>query len=47
MLYAFKILFLGSSLEVLWLRLHTPNAGGMALIPAQGTKIPSATWYGL
>ena len=23
---------------VQWLRLHTPNAGGLGLIPAQGTR---------
>ena len=23
-----------------WLRLYTPNAGGMGLIPDQGTEIP-------
>ena len=26
------------SLEVQWLRLHASNAGGMGLIPGQGTK---------
>ena len=25
---------------VQWLRLHASNAGGVALIPGQGTKIP-------
>ena len=29
---------------VQWLRLHAPNAGGMGLIPGQGTKIPHAAW---
>ena len=28
----------GTSLVVLWLRLHTPNAGGLGLIPGQGTR---------
>ena len=38
-----------TSLGVQWLRLHTPNAGGLGLIPGQGTrshmpqlKIPNA-----
>ena len=31
-----------TSLVVQWLRLHTPNAGGMNLIPGQKTKIPHA-----
>ena len=32
---------------VQWLiRLHTSNAGGMGLIPGQGTKIPHATGWG-
>ena len=47
----------GSSLGVQWLRLRTPNAGGLGSIPSQGTtshmlqwrqKIPHATtktWY--
>ena len=44
-----------TSLVVQWLRLHTPNAGGLGLIPVQGTrshkpqlKIPhvaTKTWY--
>ena len=25
-------------LVVLWLRLHAPNAGGLGLIPGQGTR---------
>ena len=29
---------LGSSLVVQWLRLRTPNAGGLGLIPGQGTR---------
>ena len=28
----------GTSLVVQWLRLHAPNAGGVGLIPGQGTK---------
>ena len=28
-----------------WLRLQAPRAGGMGLIPGQGTKITHATWY--
>ena len=28
----------GTSLVVQWLRLHTPNAGGLGLIPGQGTR---------
>ena len=28
----------GSSLMVQWLRLHTPNAGVLGLIPSQGTR---------
>ena len=29
---------LGTSLVVPWLRLHTPNAGGLGSIPGQGTR---------
>ena len=28
----------GASLGVQWLRLHTPNAGGLGSIPGQGTR---------
>ena len=28
----------GTSLVVQWLRLHTPNAGGLGSIPGQGTR---------
>ena len=35
-----------TSLGVQWLRLCTPNAGGMGLIPGWGTKIPHATQHG-
>jgi len=28
----------GTSLVVQWLRLHTANAGGLGLIPGQGTR---------
>ena len=31
---------LRTSLVIQWLRLYTPNAGGMGLIPDQGTEIP-------
>ena len=34
---------MGTSLEVQWLRLCTPNAEGIVSIPDQGTKIPNAT----
>ena len=33
-----EIIQLGTSLVVQWLRLHIPNAGGVGLIPGQGTK---------
>ena len=36
---------LGTSQVVQWLRLHASNAGGMGLIPGQGTKIPHATLF--
>ena len=29
---------LRTSLVAQWLRLHTPNAGGLGLIPGQGTR---------
>ena len=32
----------GTSLVIQWLRLYTPTAGGMGLIPGWGTKIPHA-----
>ena len=38
---------MGTSLVVQWLRLCTPNAGGLGSIPGQRTKIPHAatkTW---
>ena len=28
----------GTSLVVQWVRLHTPNAGGLGSIPGQGTR---------
>ena len=28
----------GTSLVVLWLRLHAPNAGGLGSVPCQGTR---------
>ena len=31
---------------VQWLRLLTPNAGGMGSIPGRGTKILHAAWRG-
>ena len=30
----------GTSLVVQWLRIHTPSAGGMGLIPGQGARSP-------
>ena len=33
----------GTSLAILWLRLHAPNAGGMGSIPGRRNKIPQAT----
>ena len=38
--------YLGNSLEVQCLGLHTSTAGGMGLIPGQETKIPHAMWHG-
>ena len=35
---------LGTSLSAQWLRLSASNAGGLGLIPSQGTKIPHAPW---
>ena len=35
-----------ASLVVQWLRFKASNAGGMGLIPVQGTKIPRGTWRG-
>ena len=32
----------GTSLKVQWLRLQTSNAGGVGLIPSQGTN---AVWH--
>ena len=34
-----RILALGTSVVVQWLRLHTPNAGGWGSIPGQGTRL--------
>ena len=34
----------GNSLVVQWLRLHTPNAGGLGLIPGQGTRSYMLQW---
>ena len=42
----YKIKTFRISLVVPWLRLLTPNAGGMGSIPRQGTKIPYVTWRG-
>ena len=28
----------GTSLEVQWLRFHSPNAGGLGLVPGRGTR---------
>lgn len=33
---------IGTSLALQWLRLHNSIAGGVCLIPGQGTKIPHA-----
>ena len=38
--------FNGTSLVVQCLRLCASTAGGMALIPGRGTKMPHATWHG-
>ena len=35
--------WLGTSLVVQWLGLHTSTAGGTGLIPGLGSKIPQAT----
>ena len=35
-----------TSLAVQWLRLCTPNAGGMGLIPSWGTKILHVAHWG-
>ena len=37
--YIFKKSKIGTSLVVQWLRLHTPNARDLGLIPGQGTMI--------
>ena len=37
-----KYYMLGTSLVVHWVRLHTPNAGGLGSIPDGRTKIPQA-----
>ena len=37
-----KMLSLGTSLEVQWLRCHASNAGGAGLNPSQGIKTPYA-----
>ena len=34
----------GTSSVVQWLRLHSPNAGGLGSIPSQGTKVLHAVW---
>ena len=39
---ALEIKETGTSLEVQWLWLHAPNAGGTGSIPGCGTKIPHA-----
>ena len=36
----------GTSLAILWLRLHAPNAGGMGPISGQGKKILHAAGPG-
>ena len=35
-----------NSLAVQWLGLWASTAGGLGLIPGQGTKIPQAAWHG-
>ena len=42
----FKMVTLGTSLVVKWLRLHTSNAGAAGSIPGRGTKIPHALRHG-
>ena len=42
----FKIAFAGTSLVVQWLRCHASTAGGVGLIPGQGSEIPHATRRG-
>ena len=37
-----KMIYVGNSLAVQWLRLCASNAGSMGSIPGQGTKIPHA-----
>ena len=34
----FKNIYPGTSIVVPWLTLHAPNAGGLGLIPGQGTR---------
>ena len=41
-----RIVPLGTSLAVQWLRLCTFTAVGLGSVPGQGTKIPHATWCG-
>ena len=43
LLYANKILYIGTSSVVQQLRLHAPNAGGKGLLPGQGTNILHAS----
>ena len=40
-----KIINLGTSLVVQWLRLCASYAGGLGSVPGQGTKISHAVWY--
>ena len=35
---------IGTSVEVQWLRLHAPSAGGVSSAPGKGAKIPQAQW---
>ena len=39
-------IYLGTSLEVQWLRLGASTAGDPGSIRGRGTKIPQATWHG-
>ena len=43
--YVNKVLNLGTSLVIQWLKLHTSTVGGTGLIPDQGTKILHTTLH--
>ena len=38
-----KVMEIKTCLVVQWLRFHTPNTGGLGLLPGQGTKILHVT----